>query len=64
VTVKVYDVSGALIKTLEDRDRPPGRYEVGWNGEDDRANRVSSGVYFYRMETHGFTQTRKIVVLK
>jgi hypothetical protein len=64
VTVKIYDVSGALVRTLEDRDRQPGRYEIGWTTEDDRGSRVSSGVYFYRMETRGFTQTRKLVILK
>jgi hypothetical protein len=64
VTVKIYDVKGALVRTLEDRDREPGRYEIGWNAQDDRGSRVSSGVYFYRLETHGFTQTRKLVILK
>ena len=64
VTVRIYDVRGALVKTLEDRDRPAGRYEVGWHGENERGERVSSGVYFYRLVAAGHSQTRKMVILK
>jgi hypothetical protein len=64
VTVSIYEVTGALVKALEARDRPAGRYEVGWDGENDRGERVASGVYFYRMNTPGFSQTRKMVILK
>ncbi len=45
-------------------NRPPGRYEVGWNGDNDRGDRVASGVYFYQLTTSGFLQTRKMVLLK
>jgi hypothetical protein len=64
VSVKVYDVSGALVKTLEDRDRAPGRYEVGWDGENERGERVSSGVYFYVLETPSVRLTKKMVCIK
>jgi flagellar hook assembly protein FlgD len=49
---------------LEDRERPAGRYEIGWNGENDRGERVSSGVYFYKLATKGFSQTKKMLLLK
>jgi len=64
VRVQVYNVRGALVRVLEDRVREPGRYEVGWSGEDDRGDRVASGVYFYRLTAPGFSQTRKMVLLK
>jgi hypothetical protein len=64
VTMRVYDVSGALVTVLEDRVRAPGRYEVGWQGENAQGERLASGVYFYRLEAPGFTQTRKMVLLK
>jgi hypothetical protein len=64
VTIRIYNVRGALVKTLYDGHRKPGRYEVGWNGENRRGEPVSSGVYFYRMETPGFVDTRKIVLLR
>ena len=60
----VYDVRGALVKVLEDRDREAGRYEIGWNGDDQRGNRVASGIYFYQLVTSGFSETRKMVLLK
>jgi hypothetical protein len=64
VTLRVYDVTGALVIVLEDRVRAPGRYEVGWQGENAQGERLASGVYFYRLEAPGFTQTKKMVLLK
>ena len=64
VTLRIYDLRGALVRTLEDRDRLPGRYEVGWNGENDRGERVAAGVYFYRLTAPGYSQTRKLVLVR
>jgi hypothetical protein len=64
VDLRIYDVRGALIKVLEDRERAPGRYEVGWNGENANGDAVASGVYFYRLRTAQFTKTRKMVFVK
>jgi hypothetical protein len=64
VSVRIYDVTGALVKVLEDRERQPGRYEIGWNGENDRGEHVSSGVYFYRFRTNQYNKTRKMLLLK
>jgi hypothetical protein len=64
VTLRVYDVSGTLVKVLEDRDLQPGRYETGWNGENDHGESVSSGVYFYRLKADGKTLTKKMILLK
>jgi flagellar hook assembly protein FlgD len=64
VTLRIYDVSGALVKVLEDRDRPAGRYEIGWNADNGQGERVSSGIYFCQLSTPGFSQTRKMVILQ
>jgi len=64
VRLRVYNVQGALVRILEDRNREPGRYEIGWNGENERGARVVSGVYFYQLSGPGFTQTRKMSLLK
>ncbi len=64
VVLRIYDVRGALVKVLEDRDREPGRYEAGWSGENERGEKVSSGVYFYKLVSGDFTQTKKTILLK
>jgi len=64
VKIRIYNVRGALVTTLYDGHRKPGRYEVVWNGQNRRGEPVSSGVYFYRMETPGFVETRKMVLLR
>ena len=65
VSLKIYDVRGALVRTLEDRRLPAGRYEVGWNGLDNQGSQVASGIYFYRLvSSEGVVLTRKMVLLK
>jgi hypothetical protein len=64
VSLKVFDVNGALVRTLADGTQTAGAHEIRWDGRDDRGASVSSGVYFYRLSTGGFTQTRKMVLLK
>jgi hypothetical protein len=64
VNIAIYDVGGRLVRALVDEHRAPGTWSVQWNGEDDRGNRVSSGVYFYRMRAGSFVETKKMVLLK
>jgi hypothetical protein len=62
--LRVYDVSGRLVRTLVDESRPPGRYSVIWDGRDNKGQPVASGVYFCRMTGTGITMTRKMVLLQ
>ncbi len=65
VTLNVYDVSGKLVRTLLNEDRPAGeQHRVTWDGRNDAGQSVSSGVYFYRLNANDFTQTKKMVLLK
>ncbi len=64
VDMSIYDVTGRHVRTLLDENRPAGVFSVQWNGEDDRGQRVASGVYFYRMRAGAFVETRKMVLLK
>jgi hypothetical protein len=63
-TLRIYDVNGVLVRVLESRHRERGRYEVGWNGENEYGQKVSSGIYFYKLTTKGFAETRKMLILK
>lgn len=64
VVLSVYDVSGRHVQTLQDGFQPAGLHRVTWNGEDAAGRRVGSGVYFYRLESDAFRQTRKLTLLK
>jgi hypothetical protein len=64
VSVRIYDTAGRLVRTLEDRDRAAGTYEVGWNGRDDSERPVASGIYFMRMTAGSYGKSRKIVYLR
>ncbi|MCI0481417.1 MAG: T9SS type A sorting domain-containing protein, partial [Candidatus Dadabacteria bacterium] len=65
VTLKVYNVAGQLVRTLvnEVRDAKIG-HEVTWDGKNDRGGAVASGIYFYKMDTKDFSQTKKMVMLR
>ncbi len=65
VRVDVFDVSGALVRTLVDETREAGSHsDVRWDGTDAARQPVASGVYFYRLRAGDFSQTRKMVLLK
>jgi len=65
VTLRVYNVAGQLIATLVDAVRAPGvMHRVEWDGHNAAGQSVASGVYFYRLQTKGFTKTKKMVLLK
>jgi hypothetical protein len=64
VSVRVYNVAGELVRTLVNENRAAGPHAVVWDGRNDTGSPVASGVYFYRLVTKGFSQTRKMVLLK
>jgi hypothetical protein len=64
VSLVVYDVAGRMVKRLVDENKPGGVHTVTWDGTSESGSRVSSGIYFYKLETINYVQTRKIVLLK
>jgi hypothetical protein len=59
VTVTLYDVAGRVVRELADREFEPGYHEIPL-----RADGLASGVYFCRMSTEGYNETRKLLLLK
>ena len=59
VTMKVYDVLGRVVKNLVNEVKEAGLYSVDFN-----ASELSSGVYFYKMEVNGFTDVKRMVLVK
>ena len=64
VSLKVYDILGKEIATLVNGQKPAGNYKIVWDGTDNFGNKVTSGVYFYRIDTDNFVQTKKMVLMK
>jgi len=64
VSVVVFNVKGQKTVTLVDRFHQPGNYEIIWNGKDSSRRDLSSGIYFYRMETGSYSSTQKMIMLK
>jgi len=64
VSLKVYDISGRLIRVLDGGVRSAGAYSIRWDGRDESGNPVPGGVYLCRLQTGGFAQTRSVVVLR
>lgn len=64
VSISVYDVAGRRVATLVDAESSPGWFATTWDGTSSTGDRVSSGVYFCKMEAPGFSDTKKLTLLK
>jgi hypothetical protein len=63
VYLKVYDVLGNEVATLVNEVKPAGSYEVEFNPVSGNRN-LASGVYFYKLQTGNFLETKKMVFLR
>lgn len=64
VTIEVFNTLGQKVRTLLDEHRLAGNGSVTWDGKDDTGRSVTSGVYFYKLTTGSFTDTKKMVLVK
>jgi hypothetical protein len=64
VTLSIYDITGHLVRVLMHENKQPGGYAVVWDGKSAHGRQVASGVYFYKLTAGGFTETKKMVLLK
>jgi hypothetical protein len=64
VSLVVYDVRGARVRTLVDATSTGGKYTVEWDGRNDHGQSVGSGVYFYRLVGQNYTRNKKMLLLK
>jgi len=64
VSMKVYNIAGQLVKTLVNARQESGIYNIVWSGLDDQGRRVSSGVYFCRLETDDQSAIKKMTILR
>lgn len=59
VTLEIFNILGQKVQTLVNERKNPGTYRVTFD-----ARNLSSGMYFYKLSTSGFTQTKKMVLIK
>lgn len=64
VVIKIFDLTGRLVRVLFDREVAPGRYEVIWDGRDGHNNELASGTYVYRLETGRVTIVKRMTLLR
>ena len=62
--IAIYDLLGRELIQLVNEIYSAGYHEVIWNGKDTFGRTIPSGMYLYRMDTNGFSSTRKLVFLK
>jgi len=63
-SLSIYNLLGQQVATLINGQVNSGYVEASWDGTDDNGDAVASGIYFYRLETDDFSQTRRMLLLK
>jgi hypothetical protein len=64
VKLAIYDLRGMQVRVLEAGNRPSGRHQAIWDGQDDRGRAVPTGTYFCRLSTAQGSQTRKLTLAR
>ena len=64
VTIDIFDLRGQKIRSLINQNINAGYHSVVWDGNDESANPISSGVYLYRILTDEFVNTRKMILMR
>ncbi len=59
VSLKVYDIQGKEVEVLVNQNMQPGKYEIGFSG-----TKLSSGIYFYTLESGKYRETKKMILTK
>lgn len=63
-TARIYNASGALVRTLADGPAAAGRHRVQWAGTDEAGRRVAQGIYLVRLHAGDAVATRKLVLTR
>jgi FlgD Ig-like domain len=64
VSLYVYNIMGRRVRTLIDEKMKPGDYNLKWDGKDNKNRKLSNGIYFYRLRTEDFKDTKKTILFK
>jgi hypothetical protein len=64
VSLKIYDATGRVVRTLVSERKQAGYYDVYWDGRDDDGAEVTSGLYFARLDAGTYTEIRKVILVR
>jgi hypothetical protein len=64
ISLRIYNTSGQLVKTLVDQQVAAGRHQVTWNCCDEQGRAVASGVYFYQLQYENRITTKKLILIR
>jgi hypothetical protein len=64
VSLKIFSITGQLVKLLINITQGPGHYSITWDGRDNQHRRVPSGTYWLKLKLKDHFETRKLVVVK
>ncbi|MGE5351388.1 MAG: fibronectin type III-like domain-contianing protein [Acidobacteriota bacterium] len=64
VRIDIINFLGRIVSTLINSEHTPGIYSVRWNGLDNSGQKAASGIYFFRMQSGNFSESRKMLLMK
>ncbi|MGH7492593.1 MAG: FlgD immunoglobulin-like domain containing protein [bacterium] len=64
VQLLIYDLASRVVRHLIDGEYQPGKHFASWDGRDDAARPLASGVYLYKLRAGNFQMQRKLVLMK
>lgn len=64
ITLRIYNITGQLVKILVDEEKTPGTYTVTWDGRNNSNEEVASGIYFYELKSNNLREAKRMVLIK
>ncbi len=64
ISITIYNIVGQKVRALFYGYQKSGQRQITWNGRDDQERDLPSGIYFYRIETDGWSDTKRMVLLR
>jgi hypothetical protein len=64
VALRIFAVTGELVKTIIEEKQMAGYHHIQWNGRDEDGNSVAGGLYFYHLKAGGFSLSKKMVLVR
>lgn len=64
VTISIFNILGQETATIIDEIKPAGNYSIVWNGSDSYGQKVSSGIYIYRISADDYSESKKMALVQ